>query len=132
MVAPLVLAADVPAMAPYYLLVAPGLVIGLLALNLPLAATVFRRARMDDDTRRNHALEHATVDGTRSHCPRGFAGRLAPRLAHPADQCSGGGGGYGGPGPHSVSRTAVAQPPLRRLCVGLRPFGMTFLLPAWS
>jgi hypothetical protein len=61
MVAPLVLAADVPAMAPYYLLVAPGLVIGLLALNLPLAATVFRRVRLDDDTRRNHALEHATI-----------------------------------------------------------------------
>jgi hypothetical protein len=61
MIAPLVLAAEVPVVAPYYVIVAPGLVMGLLALNLPLAATVFRRARMDADTRRNHALEHATI-----------------------------------------------------------------------
>ena len=61
MVAPLVLASDVPELAPYYVIAAPFLVIGLLALNLPLAGAVLRRFRTDADTRRNHALEHATI-----------------------------------------------------------------------
>jgi hypothetical protein len=68
MITPLVLAADVPGMASYYVMVAPGLVIGLLVLNLPLAATVLRRARMDERSRTGSCVAlrlYATISSSR-------------------------------------------------------------------
>lgn len=59
--APLVLGFDVAGVGPFYLAFSPFIVLTLGILNLPLTVQVFRLFSMDSATKRNHALEHATI-----------------------------------------------------------------------
>lgn len=61
LLAPLVLGMHIPEMGPFYLFLSPWLLFVLSILNLPLVTQLFRLFRMDVRTRRNHALEHATI-----------------------------------------------------------------------
>jgi hypothetical protein len=61
LLAPLSLGVDAPELFSLYLFVSPWLLIGLALLNLPFARFAFESFRVDIPTRRNHALEHATV-----------------------------------------------------------------------
>lgn len=60
-VAPLVLGLDEAGIGPFYLAFSPIIVVTLCVLNLPLTVQVFRLFSMDSATKRNHALEHATI-----------------------------------------------------------------------
>lgn len=59
--APLVLGLDETGIGPFYLAFSPLIVLTLGVVNLPLTAQVFRLFSMDSATKRNHALEHATI-----------------------------------------------------------------------
>jgi hypothetical protein len=72
--APLVLGADIPEMAPLYLFLFPMLLFVLGLLNLPFLAAAFRLFRLDVRTRRNHALEHATIHFLMTQGVKGVAG----------------------------------------------------------
>ena len=77
LLAPLVLAADVPEAEPLYLFVAPWLLVVIGILNLPLLGQLFRLFTMDVPTRRNHALEHATIHFLRAEGLTRVAGRAS-------------------------------------------------------
>lgn len=86
LLAPLVLAADLPQASAFYLFLAPWILLAVSLLNLPLLGAVFSQFKMDRATRRNHALEHATIlvlaaDGVP---------RLAGRAAQDGFRVSGG------------------------------------------
>ena len=61
LLAPLTLAADLPAMTSLYVLISPWLVAILAVINLPILFLAFDSFKLDIAKRRNHALEHATV-----------------------------------------------------------------------
>jgi hypothetical protein len=44
-----------------YFIAAPFLIVGMTVLNLPVVGSALRRFRLPMATRRNHALEHATI-----------------------------------------------------------------------
>jgi hypothetical protein len=58
-----------------YLFFSPWLLLLLGTVNLPFLMDAFRAFRMDVATRRNHALEHATILLLEQSCGRRFAGR---------------------------------------------------------
>jgi uncharacterized protein DUF6391 len=74
---PLVLGMDIPEMAPLYLFLSPWLFFVLGVLNLPFLTQLFRLFRMDIRTRRNHALEHATIHFLSAARLTGIGGRAA-------------------------------------------------------
>jgi hypothetical protein len=61
MVAPLSLGVEAAEVRTLYLFASPWLFVGLALLNLPFARFAFEAFRIDLPTRRNHALEHATI-----------------------------------------------------------------------
>jgi hypothetical protein len=60
-VAPLVLGLDVPSVSLAYVLAGPWLLIVLGMVMLPFLGSAFSAFKMNAATRRNHALEHATI-----------------------------------------------------------------------
>lgn len=72
---PLILAADVRSTAALYVFALPWLLPLFGILNLPYLVNAFRAFRMDLVTRRNHALEHATILYLEANCGRRFSGR---------------------------------------------------------
>lgn len=60
-----------------YFIAAPFVIIGLTALNLPAVAAAFRRFRLPLATRRNHALEHATIIILRASGKKRVGGRAS-------------------------------------------------------
>jgi len=78
LLAPLVLADD-PAIAAgtagFFL---PWLLVLFTLLNLPFAVAAFRAFHLDRATRRNHALEHATIHVLEAGGKRRFSGRALP------------------------------------------------------
>jgi hypothetical protein len=79
LLAPLVMGLDAPGVEPLYLVVAPWLLLGIGLLNLPFAGSAFRAFRMDRATRRNHALEHATIYFLRRRGSRHLAGEASSK-----------------------------------------------------
>ena len=75
-VAPLVLGLDVPSVSLAYVLAGPWLLIALGLVTLPFVGNAFRAFRINAATRRNHALEHATIYYLRAHGRR-CAGRAS-------------------------------------------------------
>jgi hypothetical protein len=75
--APLVLA-DTPSdsLAGFVFLL-PWVLVILGLINLPFVAAAFRAFHLDRETRRNHALEHATIHYLEANGPRRFSGRAA-------------------------------------------------------
>lgn len=61
LLAPLALGVDAPEMSSFCLFVSPWLFAALALLNLPFVRFAFDSFKLDMATRRNHALEHATV-----------------------------------------------------------------------
>jgi hypothetical protein len=79
LLAPLVIGLDVPGVEPLYLVVAPFLLLAVALLNLPFVGGAFRAFRMDRATRRNHALEHATIHYLRHRGRRRLAGQASSK-----------------------------------------------------
>jgi hypothetical protein len=79
LVAPLVLGMDAPGMEPLYLVVAPWVLVAVALINLPFVAAVNRAFRMDLATRRNHALEHATIYYLLRERRQRISGEASPR-----------------------------------------------------
>ena len=77
LLAPLILGLDRPGMEPLYLFLTPWILLVVGLLNMPLLGAVFRQFRMDIATRRNHALEHATIHYLWAAGLRRTAGRAA-------------------------------------------------------
>jgi hypothetical protein len=75
LLAPLILTPSSGTAAALYLFVAPWLLPLLGVVNLPFLVATFRAFRMDAATRRNHALEHATILFLEESSGRRFAGR---------------------------------------------------------
>jgi Domain of unknown function (DUF6391) len=71
---PLILSADVALAAGAYIFALPLLLPILGILNLPFLGGAFRAFRMDPATRRNHALEHATIFFLEAKSGRRFSG----------------------------------------------------------
>jgi hypothetical protein len=72
---PLILAGDVRSAAGVYGFVLPVLLPVFGILNLPYLAAAFRQFRLDLPTRRNHALEHATILYLEQSTGRRFSGQ---------------------------------------------------------
>jgi hypothetical protein len=79
LVAPLVLGMHAPGMEPLYLVVGPWVLVAVALLNLPFVAAANRAFRMDRATRRNHALEHATIYYLRLERRQRISGQASPR-----------------------------------------------------
>lgn len=79
LVAPLVIGLDVPGVELLYVIVMPWLLLAIGLLNLPFVGAAFRAFRMDRATRRNHALEHATIYFLRRRGRRYLAGEASPK-----------------------------------------------------
>lgn len=75
--APLILAADPSKVATGYLFLLPWLVLFFALINLPFVSAAFHLFRMDDATKRNHALEHATIHYLRQSGGRRLSGSAA-------------------------------------------------------
>jgi Domain of unknown function (DUF6391) len=75
---PLILAEDPRAVGTAYLFVSPGLLPLFAVLNLPFVFGAFRAFHLDPRTKRNHALEHATILILEAESGRRFAGRAHP------------------------------------------------------
>jgi len=73
--APLLLAPDPSQSLGGYFIAAPFLIIVMTALNLPVIASAFQRFRQPIGTRRNHALEHATIIVLETSTKKRLAGR---------------------------------------------------------
>lgn len=85
--APLILAADPGRAAASYLFALPWLLPLMAVVNLPLFAGAFRAFRMDLATKRNHALEHATILQLERRSGKRFSGRATSsgfRISGPA------------------------------------------------
>jgi len=78
LLAPLALGVDAPELTSFYLFVSPWLIAVLALLNLPFVRFAFESFRLDMATRRNHALEHATVLLLRTQGLRRAAGHAKP------------------------------------------------------
>jgi hypothetical protein len=74
---PLILAANPGQLAGAYMFALPWLLSLFGILNLPFVVGAFRTSRMDPATRRNHALEHATILYLEASSGRRFSGRAA-------------------------------------------------------
>jgi hypothetical protein len=74
---PLILAADPSDVAGGYLFVLPWVVLFFAVVNLPFLSAALDAFRMDDATRRNHALEHATIHYLKQSGARRLAGQAA-------------------------------------------------------
>lgn len=75
LLAPLILSGDPGQTAPVYIFALPWLLLCLGILNLPFIGAAFRAFRIDAATKRNHALEHATVFHLEKSSRRRFSGR---------------------------------------------------------
>jgi hypothetical protein len=71
---PLILAADVGAAAGVYGFILPWLLPVFGIVNLPFVVGAFREFQMDLQTRRNHALEHATILCLEANSRKRFSG----------------------------------------------------------
>lgn len=76
---PLILAAEPRRAAASYLFFLPWLLPVFALLNLPFVFAMFRAFKMDPTTRRNHALEHATILELEARTGRRLAGRAGPK-----------------------------------------------------
>jgi len=76
--APLILAPEPRRVAAGYLFFLPWLLPIFALLSLPFVFAAFRAFRMDVATRRNHALEHATILELEARSGRRLAGRSSP------------------------------------------------------
>jgi hypothetical protein len=76
---PLILAEDPRAVASAYLFALPWLLPLLAILNLPFVFGAFRAFHLDPATKRNHALEHATILILEAESGRRFTGRAEPK-----------------------------------------------------
>ena len=74
---PLILTPASDQAAGVYVFVAPWLLLLLGALNLPFFASAFNVFRMDAATKRNHALEHATIRFLEKTLKRRFSGHAS-------------------------------------------------------
>ena len=72
---PLILAGDVGQATGVYAFVLPWLLPLLGVLNLPFVGNAFQSFRMDPATKRNHALEHATIFHLQARSGRRFSGQ---------------------------------------------------------
>ena len=77
LVAPLVLAGASPGAIDGVVFFLPWLLALLALINLPFVAAAFRAFRLDPQTRRNHALEHATIHVLEIGKTRRLSGRAA-------------------------------------------------------
>jgi hypothetical protein len=77
--APLILAPEPRRAVPIYLFFLPWLLPLFGLLSLPFVFAAFRAFRLDTATKRNHALEHATILELESRNGRRLAGRASPR-----------------------------------------------------
>jgi hypothetical protein len=73
--APIVLAHDPSDVLGPYLFLLPWLALVFGVVNLPLVAAAFRAFRLDLPTRRNHAIEHATIHYLEKNGTKRFSGR---------------------------------------------------------
>jgi hypothetical protein len=80
--APLLLADDPMDAAGAYIFLLPWLLLLFSILNLPLVMAAFHAFRMDVSTRRNHALEHATIHYLEATGGRRLSGRAGPDGFH--------------------------------------------------
>ena len=80
---PLLLAPEPEEWLGGYFVAAPFLIIGMTLLNLPVVDSAFQKFRLPMSTRRNHALEHATVlilEASKKGRVRGLAAENGFRL----------------------------------------------------
>jgi hypothetical protein len=75
---PLILAEDPRAVGTAYLFASPWLLPLFALLNLPFVFGAFRAFHLDPRTKRNHALEHATILILEADSGRRFTGRAGP------------------------------------------------------
>jgi hypothetical protein len=78
LVAPLILSPEPPKTAAGYLFFLPMLLPVFAVLSLPFVFAAFRAFRLDPATKRNHALEHATLLELEARGGRRLAGRASP------------------------------------------------------
>jgi hypothetical protein len=75
--APLVLVDDPSSGAGGYLFLLPWILLLFAIVNLPLIVVAFRTFKLERSTRRNHALEHATIHYLEANVGRRLSGRAS-------------------------------------------------------